>query len=228
MGAGFNFDTLMATGTSYDDAMKMLAAMPEGQIDVDRYNARLEMFSSFSAGFGDSVWFWCPGCGHQFREKWHINSGEGDEFAYVMGSVTGLVAHAAAPRPTQVAKPPSVPESESQWLVQAGEQEPGPLAGGVTAESSVASSPPRQSFVWRRPISWGTRAPSGEADEILQAGGPRAEALESAFLHVSERPGLGTYVGWNQYGWVMHWKGFRIGYDITQGGAVILQSVLPR
>jgi Papain fold toxin 1, glutamine deamidase len=50
-----------------------------------------KVWSSFSAGFGDAVRFWCPGCGSFARSQWGIESGDADGWSYMFGSITGIV-----------------------------------------------------------------------------------------------------------------------------------------
>ncbi|WP_164014634.1 hypothetical protein [Pyxidicoccus trucidator] len=39
---------------------------------------------------GDSVWFWCPGCGANFRSSWNIKSGTDEPGYAIAGSIAGM------------------------------------------------------------------------------------------------------------------------------------------
>ena len=136
MGSNFNFDTLAATGLSKESMMTNIAETPEAHAAVDSYNARLESVSSFSAGFGDAVWFWCPGCGANFRQSWNINSGSGDSWAYGVGSFTGIVGQVAAPHPTSVASPAPEQQTLYHYTTEGGH------TGIVESEQIFASEGP--------------------------------------------------------------------------------------
>jgi hypothetical protein len=90
---------------------------------VDEYNATLNRWGSFSAGFGDSIWFWCPGCASSARQVLDIESGDADPSAYFWGSITGVVASLALPNPSAVIRAGSTTlsgtaraGSELSWL----------------------------------------------------------------------------------------------------------------
>ena len=73
---------------------------------VDDENEQIDSFSSFSAGFGDAVWFWCPGCAANARRSLGYTSGDADRWAYALGSITGIIGSLIAPPPTSVIAPP--------------------------------------------------------------------------------------------------------------------------
>jgi hypothetical protein len=98
--------------------LESIAQLREMERDatIDASNARLDQLASFSAGFGDAVWFWCPGCGANARRAWGIHSGDADQWNYLWGSVTGIVGSLFAPHPTSAsATPPtSAPASVAE------------------------------------------------------------------------------------------------------------------
>lgn len=104
-GDAFDFDSLAGLDLSTSDLMDRIDNTPEGQAHIADYNAAIDSFSSFSAGFGDAVWFWCPGCGAYNRANLGIKSGDADKSSYLFGSITGIVGTFIAPHPTSVAAP---------------------------------------------------------------------------------------------------------------------------
>ena len=97
IGDNFNFDTLAAKGLSLEAVLERIENTPEAQRDRDAYNARLNSIGSFFAGFGDTVWFWCPGCASYTRQSFGIESGDADQWSYGVGSFTGIVFGLLAP-----------------------------------------------------------------------------------------------------------------------------------
>ncbi|MFP2906014.1 RHS repeat-associated core domain-containing protein [Pyxidicoccus sp. 3LFB2] len=90
MGSGFNYDTF-ARANSLESAVSTIVNSPEGNAAiVDAYNLPLDRMSSFSQGVGDSVWFWCPGCGANFRSSWNITSGTDEPEYAIAGSLSGM------------------------------------------------------------------------------------------------------------------------------------------
>jgi hypothetical protein len=90
MGRGFNYDTF-ARGNSLESAVSTIVNSAEGNAAiVDAYNLPLDRMSSFSQGVGDSVWFWCPGCGANFRSSWNIKSGTDEPGYAIAGSIAGM------------------------------------------------------------------------------------------------------------------------------------------
>ncbi|RKH00640.1 hypothetical protein D7V97_30000, partial [Corallococcus sp. CA053C] len=109
MDDGFNFDTLAATGVTLQAALDIIANTPEGaEAAVADYNASLDRISSFFAGLGDSVMFWCPGCTQNMRHTWvgPNSSGDADSWSYTWGSITGIVGSFMAPKPTSIIAAP--------------------------------------------------------------------------------------------------------------------------
>jgi RHS repeat-associated protein len=107
MGDNFDLDKLMANGNTVDNALANIAETPEAHVAIDASNAKWDRFGSFSAGFGDSVWFWCPGCARVARQQWNIKSGDANWLSYGIGSFTGIVFAFVAPHPTSVVKTPT-------------------------------------------------------------------------------------------------------------------------
>ena len=87
--------------------LDVIAEVPcvERDAAIDAYNAKWSTIASFSAGLGDAAWFWCPGCGQNFRQSWGIG-GDEDRWAYAWGSVTGIVGSVVAPHPTSASPAP--------------------------------------------------------------------------------------------------------------------------
>jgi RHS repeat-associated protein len=106
MGDNFDLDKLMANGNTVENALQNIAETPEAHVAIDASNAKFDRLGSFFAGFGDSVWFWCPGCASSARNQWNIKSGDADRFSYGIGSFTGIVGQIIAPHPTAVVKTP--------------------------------------------------------------------------------------------------------------------------
>jgi RHS repeat-associated protein len=106
---GFNFDTYLGTGAGLETLLDSLAQSApiaiQHDAEVDAHNSLLNTIGSFSAGFGDAVFFWCPGCTANARQSWGITSGDADRWAYFWGSLTGIGGSIAAPSPTTVIKP---------------------------------------------------------------------------------------------------------------------------
>ncbi|WP_147451091.1 RHS repeat-associated core domain-containing protein [Corallococcus llansteffanensis] len=109
MGDSFNYDTLAATGVSLQGTLDIIANTQEGaEAAVAGDNAFIDRFSSFFAGLGDSVTFWCPGCTQNMRHTWvgPNSSGDADSWSYAWGSITGIVGSFVAPRPTSIIAAP--------------------------------------------------------------------------------------------------------------------------
>jgi RHS repeat-associated protein len=104
-GPAFDFDALARTGMSLSAMMDVIQQTQEAHDAVDKYNSAIDSFSSSSAGFGDAVWFWCPGCASNARSAWGIKSGDADPYAYTVGSITGIIASLFL-QPSSVIAPP--------------------------------------------------------------------------------------------------------------------------
>ncbi|WP_240359176.1 RHS repeat-associated core domain-containing protein [Pyxidicoccus trucidator] len=91
MGSNFDYDTLAASGTSLEGAVSTIVSSAEGNAAlVDAYNLPYDQWSTFFQNFGDSVWFWCPGCGENFRGSWGITSGTDDPAYATTGTIAGM------------------------------------------------------------------------------------------------------------------------------------------
>ena len=90
---GVHYDTLAATGASVPSMVDSILQSPsiseERDAATDAYNASLDTVLSFSAGVGDALTFWCPGCALVYREASGIHIR--DPFAYGVGSATGIL-----------------------------------------------------------------------------------------------------------------------------------------
>ncbi|NPD25809.1 hypothetical protein HPP06_20560 [Corallococcus exiguus] len=105
MDDSFNFDTLAWTGHTLDETIELVLQTQQVHAQIDAYNANLDQLGSFAAGFGDSVWFWCPGCGAKFRQSFNIQSGDADGFAYGIGTLTGIIGSLFTPHPISIGTP---------------------------------------------------------------------------------------------------------------------------
>jgi RHS repeat-associated protein len=109
----FGWDSYRATGASPSalfDAINQTAPIAlERDAAIDARNANLNSAGSYLAGFGDAVWFWCPGCARYARQTWGITSGDADPLAYALGSITGIVGLVVSPSPTTIVRPEPTP-----------------------------------------------------------------------------------------------------------------------
>lgn len=177
MGPSFNFDTLAASGITVEGAIALTAESQEAHAFVDEYNGTLDRFSSFSAGFGDSVWFWCPGCSQNARQAWGINSGDADSWSYGWGSVTGIVGSIALPKVTTRIKLPAA-NPRAELIAVASEIFPSACRKncGYTAvafDASVGGRP--MSALSRSPMSTDLLATYFESNWVASSG-PKAIA----------------------------------------------------
>ena len=137
--SGLKFDTLANTSASMSSKLDSIAQYisVETDADVDEYNDRLEGWGSYWAGFGDSVWFWCPGCGAAARQTYGITTGDGDRWAYFWGSMTGMGGSIAATLFTSV-----VTQLELRANAAAGGIQYGPAGDEFLVNASRATPVP--------------------------------------------------------------------------------------
>ncbi|WP_158625251.1 hypothetical protein, partial [Corallococcus terminator] len=107
---GFDFDAYAATGAPVSSAIDAIANTGDGaEALVASQNAGYDRISNISSGIGDNVIFWCPGCTQQMRSSWNIGSSvDPSSTDYTIGSIIGMVASIAAPKPTSVIRPSSI------------------------------------------------------------------------------------------------------------------------